>query len=1297
MEHQTLFSNSFLRSVWSHEFKTFVNSETHKQLKLRLKTWAARKGLNETSASSTFISEFFEKTWNYYGDGQCPETPGYTYHPSYPVPHAGQRGGTGYADLASGWFGDSGYADTPQVLIEFKDIRSGLDNPQNRKGNTRSPVKQCADYLLYSRNEYYGNQTILPSWGIVTDMNEFRLYHWKNIPERFQRFIVKGDGQETDLISDNTEADFLRFVFWKMFHIDTLLTKNSASSLGQLLKNQFIHEKEIEKDFYKEYQAFRKHVYETLVIANPDFPGTKGKLVRLTQRFLDRCIFLFFCEDKGEALDFPQNLFRDLLIEMSTSDYVNRDDNAAWSKVKMLFTHMRDGGVFGKNKINRFNGGLFKEDPDLEGLKIPTKIFFEPGQGAAGVDSIAKHPKTVLYLSAMYNFGTVEKGNRNAINLYTLGRIFEQSITELEIMEAEAEGRESINTLSKRKRDGVYYTPEWVVESIIDEVIGEKFLELRKETGLNEEISENDALYYRTGAPTIDGSTQEGDYTPGRKGQITKYVNALRAYENELQELKIVDPSCGSGAFLIKALEKLMNERKWISDERARITGTGDLFDQDTMIKSLLSSNIYGVDINSESVEIARLALWLHTALPGKPLSTLDDNILCGNSLVGNDFYSHHQNKSFDDEKIEQINAFDWEKAFPDVFKRHNGGFDCVIGNPPYVKLQNFRMVSEDVADYLLNAKAPDGSPVYASTQTGNFDLYLPFIERGLGLLRANGRMGYIAPSVWLRNDYGEGLRKQLANKKSLYSFIDFGCFQVFDEATTYTALQFFSNIEHKEVEYVAAHKKEDVFQTKSNTPKISYAEFESKQRWNLSPADEMALICRLSNEGHPLSSNHITSWISQGLISGAFNIFANEKNTEGNHTHQITPKKKCIVNLDKELLLPLVSGEDIRAFANPVSRLDIIFPYEIDDNGKHQLISPENMASSYSDTWLFLKSYESFLRQRDSGKLDDVDWYRYSRNQNLDKQNKPKILVAGTAKQIRATYDFNGDVAVNDKRVYMIAPSEEIEPYFLVAYLNSRIATFIFRRFARPKLNNYFDVETQFLAPIPVPNVKSEKTADELKQLGLELSKMHTERIEKFSEIERRLHSSEFVVIKHELSWFWAEYKTWREFAKEAPPEITGRKPRNDWGRKKHDEWLAEHFFPINNLLVPGARISAKATDDEVELFVNGKPVLSKFLLPDEAKFVAAQWRQIARRNNVTNSFDGKKLVTEARTLREGKNEFLITCVIKLEQQLSQLEADIITAQQKLDKIIFDEFNMSDDEIELVMSDEFDICPVIS
>ena len=226
-------------------------------------------------------------------------------------------------------------------------------------------------------------------------------------------------------------------------------------------------------------------------------------------------------------------------------------------------------------------------------------MFCQLGQGQ-DESSIGAHKLTALYLCATYNYAADlgeggSRGERRSLGLYTLGRIFEQSITELEMREAEADGRPSINKLSRRKTDGVYYTPGWVVERVVEGTLGPVIARLKREYGWPPEEKE---------LPSVE---------------------AIDAYLARLRTFTVLDPACGSGAFLITALRYLAVEWKQVRAMRAQIAGASEDTNADAeLVRELLRTSIYGLDTNPASVEIAQLALWLHTARGDRPLSSLD-------------------------------------------------------------------------------------------------------------------------------------------------------------------------------------------------------------------------------------------------------------------------------------------------------------------------------------------------------------------------------------------------------------------------------------------------------------------------------------------------------------------------------------------------------------------------------------------------------------------------------------------------------------------------------------------------
>jgi len=183
-------SRAFLRSALGTEYLAW-SDEQDAALRARLLNWSGRKKLKETSAEGAFLQAFFVDTWGYEDAGRV-EGAAFSLYPKLRIDGAGAGGGAGEADAALGWFGTEPHP-VPQVLCEFKDIKSALDAPQARKGNTRSPVKQCQDYIRGARKGLFGNEPVQPWWGLVTDMNEVRLYWWDRMPEQYLRFVIQRD------------------------------------------------------------------------------------------------------------------------------------------------------------------------------------------------------------------------------------------------------------------------------------------------------------------------------------------------------------------------------------------------------------------------------------------------------------------------------------------------------------------------------------------------------------------------------------------------------------------------------------------------------------------------------------------------------------------------------------------------------------------------------------------------------------------------------------------------------------------------------------------------------------------------------------------------------------------------------------------------------------------------------------------------------------------------------------------------------------------------------------------------
>jgi len=571
----------------------------------------------------------------------------YTIEPKATTDATGQK-----PDATLGYYDDE--TKRTVAVVEIKNAKTLLDKSQQREGNL-SPIQQAFKYKPQFKNCLFV---------IATNFVEIRLL--KDNQLDYESFTLES-------LADSADDYFEFKKFYYLLCAENFVCKSGTTKTEGILSSIRREEEQITKKFYKEYKELRRELIADIKANNTisDFADA----VEHAQKIIDRIVFICFCEDL-ELI--PQ----DKLIEVIEYGQNSPLPSPIWDTMKGFFNAI-DHGSPKLGIPNGYNGELFKEDSKLNALKIS--------------DSICKK---------FADLGKYDFAEDLSVNI--LGHIFEQSISDIEELK-EVESVEK-GKVSKRKKDGIFYTPEYIVDYIVTNSLGtylqEKEKAILEHNGVKEELQD--------------------------KNYEKRVHKAYLEYWEELKNVKVLDPACGSGAFLVRVFDFLLAEHQRVGDILGLNKGVADFT---TVYKSILEKNIYGVDLNPESVEITKLSLWLKTAIKGKKLTNLKENIKCGNSLI-------------DDPEVAGERAFVWEEEFKEIMDA--GGFDVVVGNPPY----GAAMSKEDKEYYIANYR----------TAYYKLDTYALFIEKGITLLRAGGYISYILPYTWLTIKQHHKLREHVLN-----------------------------------------------------------------------------------------------------------------------------------------------------------------------------------------------------------------------------------------------------------------------------------------------------------------------------------------------------------------------------------------------------------------------------------------------------------------------------------------------------------------------------------------------------
>lgn len=537
----------------------------------------------------------------------------------------------------------------------------------------------------------------------TTDLGkvEAQAFGYKN-QHRDTRLVIISNFEKLRLYIDNAveyrEWDLFRMTEQEFRELFLVLAWSQVEhGIALKIKEESVSsEEQITDKLYRDYSEFKRALFADIVKQNSAPDGEDRKqwqllLFKKTQKLLDRLLFIFFAEDSGLL---PPNSIMQIIDEWNQLQDLD-EYQPFYERIKKYFGYMDIGYKGKKYEIFAYNGGLFKSDKVLDSLVISDDVLVE-------------HTRK---LSA-YDF-------ESDVDVNILGHIFEHSLTEIEEISREING--IAPQTSKRKQDGVFYTPQYITKYIVKQTIGNLCQEKKQALGISED-----------------------EYFSDRRRQLTtkkRLLSQLQEYRQWLLDITILDPACGSGAFLNAALQFLIAEHRLIDEMEAKVAGSEIVFRD--VENSILEHNLYGVDINEESVEIAQLSLWLRTAKPHRKLNTLSENIKCGNSLIS-------------DPAVAGSKAFDWHKEFPKVFEK--GGFDVVIGNPPFVDI---KQIEDSQIEYLFS---------HYKTAENRINLYAIFIEKGYSLVKEQGFLSYVNPNSMLLNSSYFKLRKLIMH--DLYGIV---------------------------------------------------------------------------------------------------------------------------------------------------------------------------------------------------------------------------------------------------------------------------------------------------------------------------------------------------------------------------------------------------------------------------------------------------------------------------------------------------------------------------------------------
>jgi hypothetical protein len=754
---------------------------------------------------------------------------------------------------------------------------------------------------------------------------------------------------------------------------------------------------EVDAEFLKEIEGWRDALARNIALRNPTL--SLDDLNAAVQLTIDRIVFLRMAEDRGIE---P---YEQLLKLCERPEIYSR--------------FMHDLCLKADEK---YNSGLFHFQKEAAIAEAPDRI-------TPNLDVDDKVVKTILQglyfeYGSPYHFGVMPVEILGTVYERFLGKVIRLT----EGHQAKIEEKPEV-----RKAGGVYYTPSYIVDYIVKNTVGK---------------------------------------------QIKGKSPAQLAGGKSAPAFRVLDMACGSGSFLLGAFQCLLDHcLSWYLDNKPETHKKAVYKDPRSGLwrltieekKRVLIAHIFGVDIDPQAVEVSKLSLLLKV-LEGetdqtygdqmkifqeRALPNLADNIKCGNSLIGSDYFTGKLIP--DPEELKRINPFDWNQAFPEAMKA--GGFDCVIGNPPYVRQES------------LGPQFKEYAQKNFASYAGTADLYTYFIEKAHSLLAEGSSFGMICSNKFMRANYGRPLRSFIATQTTLDQIVDFGELPVFEKAATFPAIVLTQNIKPKKQKFIYAPIKRLDFQSLEAEVKSIGDTLDGRSlsgdNWTLAKAQEIVIFEKMKKRGIPLGE-YVKGRIFYGLKTGLNEAFVIDRATRN---RLIREDKKGV-----EIIKPFAVGDDIRK-------------YHINFRNIYLIIIPKGWTRSKmqngGDAWKWLQenypgvaAHLAPYSEKAESRFDKGEyWWELRACDYYEEFGKPKILYPDIAKESRVAFDEGGLYFGNT--VYFIPISDK----FLLGLLNSGLIFTYFKRIAavlgdadRAGRTRWF---TQNVIKLPIATIDSKNPAD--------------------------------------------------------------------------------------------------------------------------------------------------------------------------------------------------------------------------